>query len=84
MRKRKKKFLISKMAEPEGMEVDSPSVPSTSSGSSKKRFEVKKVNVFPNCFSSVLSSFCDVPAFKTFTFSFYFRTVECCRFVGMG
>ncbi|XP_078369266.1 E3 ubiquitin-protein ligase RBX1 [Oculina patagonica] len=32
------------MAEPEGMDVDSPAIPSTSSGSSKKRFEVKKWN----------------------------------------
>jgi len=32
------------MAEPEGMDVDSPAVPSTSSGSNKKRFEVKKWN----------------------------------------
>ncbi|KAK2567859.1 RING-box protein 1 [Acropora cervicornis] len=32
------------MAEPEGMEVDSTSVASTSSGAVKKRFEVKKWN----------------------------------------
>ena len=32
-------------AEAESMDVDSHTVPSTSSGSSKKRFEVKKVHI---------------------------------------
>lgn len=34
------------MAETEGMDVDTPGLPSTSSGSAKKRFEVKKVRTF--------------------------------------
>ena len=34
------------MAEAEGMDVDPPALPSTSSGSAKKRFEVKKVRTF--------------------------------------
>ena len=46
------------MAEPEGMDVDSPAVPSTSSGSNKKRFEVKKVNVFLNRYFSYLTALC--------------------------
>ena len=32
------------------MDVDSPAVPSTSSGSNKKRFEVKKVDTLLNRF----------------------------------
>ena len=43
-----RKISVSKMAEAEGMEVDSPAVPSTSSGSIKKRFEVKKVEMLFN------------------------------------
>ena len=47
LRLRKKSFLQSaKMAEAEGMDVDPPALPSTSSGSAKKRFEVKKVRTF--------------------------------------
>jgi len=39
-------FVTAKMAEAEGMDVDPPALPSTSSGSAKKRFEVKKVRTF--------------------------------------
>ena len=53
----RKSSVISKMAEPEGMDVDSPAVPSTSSGSVKKRFEVKKVDLFFNLSSSFLVIF---------------------------
>ena len=38
--------VIGEMAEAEGMDVDPPALPSTSSGSAKKRFEVKKVRTF--------------------------------------
>ena len=73
------------MAEPEGMDVDSPAVPSTSSGSNKKRFEVKKVNVFLNRYFSYLATLCNfLFFFKTDHFSFSFMAVECCCFVGMG
>ena len=64
------------MAEPEGMDVDSPAVPSTSSGSNKKRFEVKKVNVFLNRSFSYLATLCN--------FLFFFKTDHFFLFLGSG
>lgn len=64
------------MAEPEGMDVDSPAVPSTSSGSNKKRFEVKKVNVFLNRYFSYLATLCN--------FLFFFKTDHWFLFHGSG
>ena len=64
------------MAEPEGMDVDSPAVPSTSSGSNKKRFEVKKVYVFLNHYFSYLATLCN--------FLFFFKTDHFFHFHGSG
>jgi len=58
------------------MDVDSPAVPSTSSGSNKKRFEVKKVNVFLNRYFSYLTTLCN--------FLFFFKTDHFFLFHGSG
>ena len=72
------------MAEPEGMDVDSPAVPSTSSGSNKKRFEVKKVDMLLNRFLHVRLPCVTFSFSLKLIISFSFMAVECCCFVGMG
>lgn len=67
----RKKPISAKMAESERMEVDSPAVSSTSSGSNKKRFEVKKVTKFPDHYFhsyQFLWTFCGLKGILSFYF----------------